>query len=436
MSAGTEQPGTAPAPPPSPAGPPAPAPRHRLAPVPYLVQGAAALLAGAALGGTLWQGLRQPAVALAFAALIAVGTALPVTLPGDRERTPLGSAGALAYALLTEVGGTPAGPGPLQVVAVTAVAALVGLLPRVARGRAPAPDRVARRLLTVGFAATCCHATQDAGWLGGAWRGGPREVVLTVVVLALTALCDTALAAAVTAARHHWPPLPLLREELRGLWGIGSAICATGAVVALAAAVVGLWALPVFCVPLLLTQLSLRRHAVVRAGYHRTIAALARATEVAGHTPHGHARRVAGLSRAMGRELGVIEPELTVLEYAALLHDLGQLSLPEPLSGGATEGLSEAEQRHIALLGGAVVRRTAVSRRVAAVVERQADPYRDQPLTARIVRTANAYADLVPPGDAAASGRALAELRARTERAFSPAVVEALARVVSRRGPF
>ena len=63
---------------------------------------------------------------------------------------------------------------------------------------------------------------------------------------------------------------------------------------ALAVAVAGLWALPVFCVPLLLTQFSFRRYAAVRATYRQTIASLARATEIAGYTPAGHARKVAG----------------------------------------------------------------------------------------------------------------------------------------------
>ncbi|SFN86769.1 hypothetical protein SAMN04487980_103538 [Streptomyces sp. cf124] len=62
------------------------------------------------------------------------------------------------------------------------------------------------------------------------------------------------------------------------------------AVMALAIGVAGLWALPVFSLPLL-TQLSLRRCAHVRATYRQTIASLARATEIAGYTPAGHARR-------------------------------------------------------------------------------------------------------------------------------------------------
>jgi hypothetical protein len=45
---------------------------------------------------------------------------------------------------------------------------------------------------------------------------------------------------------------------------------------------------------------------------------------------------VAQLSVAVGRDLGLSERELQDLEYAALLHDIGQLSLSEPIPGGAT----------------------------------------------------------------------------------------------------
>ena len=55
----------------------------------------------------------------------------------------------------------------------------------------------------------------------------------------------------------------------------------------------GYWALPVFCVPLLLTQFSFRRYAAIRATYLQTIRSLSRVTEVGGYTETGHARRVA-----------------------------------------------------------------------------------------------------------------------------------------------
>ncbi|WP_149184329.1 HD domain-containing protein [Streptomyces sp. TRM49041] len=391
-----------------------------------LVQAAAAALTAASLGWTLWHGLAQPGIALAFGLLIAVGElARWGARPGEREPAPLGAAGALAYALLGKSAGETAEHGVPQVVAVVVAGALVGAVPHVALGRGPDPDQMARRVLTVSFAAVCFQPLRTAA--------APRHVLYLLLILALTALCDAVLAALLLRARTGYPYGPLLRDELRALPGVGSAVCASGAVMALAVAVAGLWALPVLCVPLLLTQLAFRRYAAVRRTYRQTIASLARATEVAGYTPPGHAHRVAALSRAVGRELGLAGEDLTVLEYAALMHDIGQLSLVDPVPEGATALLPAAEQRRIALLGGAVVRRTGVPAAVAVVVERQADPYYEQPLAARIVRAVNAYDDL--SGESAQGGlRALEHLRLGTARDYHPAVVESLVGVLARGG--
>lgn len=401
---------------------------------PGVVAGMRGCAVGAVAGGvawTLWSGVHRPGTALAFGVLIAVGGLTRWRDgPGEREPAPLAAAGALAYALL------PAGPGAPQVVAVAATGALAGFVPHIARGRGPDPDHAARRVLTLAFSAVCADPLRAAP--------GPRHVPLVLLVLVLTALCDAVLAALLRHARARprglrrrgespVPYAPLLRDELRALPGVGTAVRASGAVMALTVTTAGLWALPVLCVPLLLTQLAFRRHRAVRRTYRQTIASLARATEVAGYTPPGHAHRVASLSRAVGRELGLSGEDLTVLEYAALMHDIGQLSLVDPVPEGATALLPAAEQRRIALLGGAVVRRTGVPAAVALVVERQADPYPEQPLAARIVRAANAYDDL--SGETAQGAlRALEHLRLGTARDYHPAVVESLVRVVARGG--
>ncbi|GGT39460.1 HD-GYP domain-containing protein [Streptomyces purpureus] len=404
-----------------------------------VVYGAAALLTAGGLGHTLWCGVDQRGTALAFGVLIAVGELArwgSAPLPGElggKEPAPLGAAGALAYALLGESAGEPTTHGVLQVVSVVVAGALAGNVLHVARGREPALDHVARRVLTVGFAAVCFQPLYNTGLVTQHIGHGPLYALFLLVLLVLTALCDAVLAAVIQRARTGYPYGPLLRDQLRALLGIGSAVCATGAVMALGVAAAGLWALPVFCVPLLLTQLAFRRYAAVREVNGQTIASLARATEIAGYTPAGHARRVAALSGAVGREMGLSGAELTVLEYAALMHDIGQLSLVDPVPEGATALLPVPEQRRIALLGGAVVRQTGVPAAVAVVVERQADPYREQPLPARIVRAVNAYDDLA--GDTAAGAlKALERLRLGTARDYQPEVVESLARVLARGG--
>ncbi|MGA6154644.1 HD domain-containing protein [Stenotrophomonas sp. NPDC087984] len=413
------------------------------------VYGAAGALAVVALVWTEWHGVRQPEAALAFGALIAVGEAIrcveaPPALPGGSgvpdprgEPAPVAAAGALGYALLGRLGGEPTTHGVLQVVTVVVAASLAGLVAPLALGCPVDPGHTARRVLTVAFAAVCFQPLHRTGLLGSWFGHSPYLVGYLLALLAVTALCDAVLAAALARARTGWPYGPLLRDELRSLPGVAAAVCATAVVMPLTVAVAGLWPVPVLAVPLLLIQYSYRRYAGIRATYRQTIASLARSTEIAGYTPTGHAREVAALSRAVGRELGLSEPRLTVLEYAALMHDIGQLSLVDPVPAGATEPLPAAEQREIALLGGAVVRQTGVPAEVAQVVERQADPYREQPLAARIVRAVNAYTELVSgPGAEGAAGaaalRALERLRLATARDFDPIVVETLATVLSR----
>ncbi|MEU6310170.1 HD domain-containing protein [Streptomyces sp. NPDC047014] len=400
------------------------------------VRAAAVLLALAALAHTLWHGLAESGTALAFGALIALGELArrdPGGLAGPQP-APLGAAGALAYALLGQNAGLPTRHGVLQTLAVVVAAALAGIVPHVARGRGPAADHLARRVLTVAFAAVCFQPLHAAG---GAVGQGPGLALFLVLLLGLTALCDAVLAAALAGGRTGRPYGHLLRDELRARLGIGSAIGATGVVMALGVAVAGLWAVPVLSVPLLLTQLSFHRITAIRTTYRQTITSLARATEIAGYTPPGHSRRVAALSCAVGRELGLSQRELTVLEYAALMHDIGQLSLVDPVPDGATAGLPAAEARRIAGLGGEVARQTGVPAEVAEVVERQADPYREQPVPARIVRAVNAYEDLA--ARLAGAGRhpggsleALEQLRLGTGRDYQPEVVECLARVLAR----
>ncbi|MGW0941601.1 HD-GYP domain-containing protein [Streptomyces sp. NPDC002623] len=389
---------------------------------------AAALLVAGSLLVTFMTGVEERPVALAFGILVAVGELIRWNGPGLREAAPLGAAGSLSYALVGEHAGHPTHHGVAQVVSVVVAASLLGSVPRLARGEGPVLDHLVRRVLAVGFAAVCFQPLYNRGAFDG-WSG-PAYALLLLALLVLTVLCDAVVAAALARSRTGWPFAPLLRDELRAVPGIGSAVCATGAVMALAVAVVGLWALPVFSVPLLLTQLSLRRYAAVRATYRQTIASLARATEIAGYTPAGHARRVAALSQAVGRDLGLPEPERAVLEYAALMHDIGQLSLVDPVPAGATAGLPAAEQRRIALLGGAVVRQTGAGAQVATVVERQADPYPEQPVAARIVRVVNAYDEKVRGAGPGGPLTALEELRLGTGGEYAPEVVEALARVL------
>jgi HD-GYP domain-containing protein (c-di-GMP phosphodiesterase class II) len=204
----------------------------------------------------------------------------------------------------------------------------------------------------------------------------------------------------------------------------------------------GLWAVPVFGAPLLLVQFSVKRYTTVRSTYSQTIRSLSKVTELGGYTETGHLDRVASLSVAIGTELGMSDAELEDLERAALLHDIGQLSLAAPIPGGATSMAGVGVQSVIAHADAAVIRQTRVLDAVAEMVQRQADPYRrpheaedtDLPLGARIIRVVNAYDDLV--GESPEQSRrlhALEQLRLGMVYDYDPRVVASLDRVLRRR---
>jgi response regulator RpfG family c-di-GMP phosphodiesterase len=215
----------------------------------------------------------------------------------------------------------------------------------------------------------------------------------------------------------------------------------------------GLAALVVFTAPLLVTQVAFRRYAGIRATYLQTVRALAKVTEIGGYVEPGHSERVSRLAVAIGRELGIHEPQLLELEYAALMHDIGQLSLHDPISGGATIFVSPQDAQQVAELVAEVIQQAQVLGSVAEIVRRQNEPYRADvpadsrrapggsarpapgpPLGSRIIKTANAFDDLVGSSlDPDRATAAVQQLRLEVAREYDPDAVEALSRVITRR---
>ena len=143
------------------------------------------------------------------------------------------------------------------------------------------------------------------------------------------------------------------------------------------------------------------------------------------------------------------EREVLDLEYAALLHDIGQVSLTEPIPGGATVMAAPADQRRIAHDGAEIVRQTGVLDTVAQILEAQTTPYRqvrefdeELPVASRIIKVANAYEDLAGerPGasrresrDGADQPRARLRVRPRGGRLPRPRAAPHRLRVAPRR---
>jgi hypothetical protein len=391
------------------------------------------------------QGFVRIDVAFAFAGLVALGELLNVRLPGDRPSAPIASAAGLGYAMVFDVGGKPIDQTTVQVIAVVAVGCALGTLVRLFAGQRPRLTPVGRRVVIAGIAAATFRLTAPHRLTTAPLASYQNQLrwiaLLMVAVVALATVIDFVMAALVRAGGRASAFGWTLRDEITATAGLAAAIGATGALTALATPSMSLYALPVFCVPLLLTQFAFRRFAMVRTTYRQTIRSLSRVTEVSGYVEDGHAHRVSGLAIAVGRELGLTEQDLLALEYAALLHDIGQLSLVDPIPGGSTLVVAPVERRRVAELGADVIRTTGVLDRVSEIVARQADPYRRHreapdetlPVESRIIKAASAYDDLVGANitpDAAAD--ALERLRLGMAYEYDPQVVETLSQVVAR----
>jgi len=409
-----------------------------------LLMAAAVMLVAASLAGVATQGgLVNLQAAVAFGSFIAFGELLRLALPGSREAAPIALVGALAYALLLGLPKLVAGqlqPAPikytaLQVITVTAIGMTVGALPHIAAGRPAGLTGMCTRLIAVASVAFIFRPV--------AVIFADRRLVLALVVMALLLvlgwLIETTVGALIRADDVGARFSVAIRDEMRLQWQLGLAVGASVLITVFGTKAVGLMELAVLIGPLLVTQVAFRRYAGIRATYLQTVRSLARVTEVAGYVEEGHSRRVSRLAVAVGRGLGLAEPELLALEYAALMHDIGQLSLSEPIPGGATVQVAPAEQEQIASFGAEVIREAGVLDDVAELVRCQCWPAHGRgpapPLGSMIIKAANAFDDMVGVStDRDRSTAALDRMRLDPIE-YDEEVVAVLAEVAGRRVP-
>ena len=385
-----------------------------------------------------------PLVGVFFVAIV-IGEMFRVMLTGSRHTAPMATAAALAFAMTVDSpSATSESYDGALVVAVTAVAMAVGSIPNVIRGRPLQLPDLANRLISIAAAALLFREVpiSNGRTVLDVQAGWPTYVLALVMVLvsAIALTVEVFLLGLVRAARSHAPFARALEDEFRAALGLTAALSATGALIALAERPLGIVAIPLFLFPLVLTQFAVRRYSAIRLTYRQTIRTLSRLTELGGYTQPGHASRVAELSMAMGHELGMSERDVLDLEYAALLHDIGQVSLIEPIPGGATVLAAPTDQRRIAHDGAEIVRQTGVLDNVAVILEAQTTPYRQVrefdeilPLASRIIKVCNAYDDLTGDGaNRARRNAAIERIHLGLGYEYDPRVVDALIRVLAR----
>jgi hypothetical protein len=411
--------------------------------------GAPLVVLAAGLLVTCWvmvmgRGVQQPGYAAVYGLLILFGEVLRVRGGGSwHALAPLSVASGVAYGL-TMVHQTPTAVMVpfVEVIAVMGLGQMVGALVYAAGRRDPEITCVATRTLAIAVAVGGAHAFVDDGWARAVLAHRPELWLWVALVSGIAAVSVMlAILGILAPNRYGTPAWARVADEFTVHGLTCAATASTAAVMALGSWQLGIWSGPIFLLPLVLTVGAIGHSVVIRRKQAQTIRALSRAAEVAGYTEVGHSDRVTRLSMAVGAELGLRRRRMQRLETAALMHDVGQLSLAERIPAGATLLATHEQRMEIARSGAEVIRQTGAMTDVAAVVEEQAVPFaRSQASSAirrdaQIVAVANAYDDLVG-GEPSYPRRMLAMARlnlgARTQ--YDPAVVDALARVVESVG--
>lgn len=385
---------------------------------------------------------------LVFMATIAAGEIWRVTITDNRDLPPLAVAASLAFAFVSLTPNEVFHDDLAGIIVVaTGIASAVGRLMRgaVMGSRTPLTT-VATRILVTGVAVLLYRAMRFGDFTLLEWTAvwdAQRWMIALVLwgIACLAMLVHLAMSSLERAVITHSRFWQTLADGIIALGPVSIGVTSTAAVIPLAVTALGPVAVPLFLVPLALLRLAMTRQSSVRTAQRQTIYALSRLTEQGGFTPSGHATRVARLAVDIGRHLGLSDRELTDLEYAALLHDLGQVSLRRPIPGGATVQTSPLDQRRIAVAGASILARTAELTRLAPLVAEQASPYERSAeagtghLSSRIIRVANGFDDLVGlAGIEDPVVQALERIRLNTPVEYDPVVVRALCAVLLRDG--
>ncbi|HEX9774257.1 MAG TPA: HD domain-containing phosphohydrolase [Actinomycetota bacterium] len=393
-------------------------------------------------GGLLAAWADDPAVLLPFAVLIAVSELFEISLPNDIRLT-LGVAPALGYAMLGSIEPVPENPSLAAVVGAYLLGAVGASVVRAVQRRPLRLWSLGVSAVAITSAASLYHAVRaiDTLPIFDAERSA-ASTDLSVVGIGLMLLVVVAVESAWAVGRAVGPGevrlLPRVRSVLAVATPLQLASLSVGALLALSYPTLRLWAFPLFLAPLGATQYAFLQFASIQKAYRQTIRALSKVPEMAGYTRPGHSSRVAELSVSIARAMGLSEQEVGDIEYAALLHDIGRVSIPDPADATVPVGREE-----LATVGAGIVRETGHFPTVADMIQRQYDPYRRKgegsdpglPIGARIVKVASAYDDLRRPGTIGISSQdALDRISQGMAFEYDPGVVTALRRTIERGG--
>lgn len=189
-------------------------------------------------------------------------------------------------------------------------------------------ERPGAAILNGGIYASTTILAGCAYLAAGGALGAPRMTDFVPILLAgaLYYAVNTGWVCLFVGANTQESPRTIWRQQFRDgvfLHGLAVAFGLLFAQVRVAAGIPGVLLL---VVPLFLARYALRLYADLREDLVSFVRALSTALDAVDPYTHKHSVRVASYSVCVARHLGLPEPEVEMIHYAALVHDIGKIA--------------------------------------------------------------------------------------------------------------
>ncbi len=364
-----------------------------------------------------------------WAALLGAAEALPVPLPRGGTVT-IGSVLDLAAILL--FGPWVAGALDLG----TTLFAQVAVRRR----------RLSEAALHAGLYAATTILSGAAFLAAGGALGAPRLVQDALPILlagSLYFVLNTGAVSLVLGARTGEPAASVWRRQFRDGLPLYALSVGFGLLFADVRVGAGPAGVILLVVPLFLARYALRLYADLREDLVSFVRALSVALDAVDPYTHDHSVRVAAYAVRVARRLGLAEYEVEMIQYAALVHDIGKIA-QRPDVIRKPDALDDEERRLMMRhpeAGARIVGQIRALREAADMIRThhwQPDgrgypaglTESEVPVGARIIHVCDAFDAMTsdrPYRKGLPEARALAELRRHAGAQFDPEIVEALA---------
>lgn len=270
---------------------------------------------------------------LLFIALIIVADTAQISLP--RGGASIYASGPIDLAAIALFGAP----------ATALIEAIATLLSEVFIQRRPAiriAFNVPLLIVTVGVAGLSFSA------FGPKWTGldSPRFLLPMFVCALVYYVVNTVSISFIIGLSDRKNPLRIWKQNY--MWNFVHilALMPVAAILALVYTKSGMWTVLLFVVPLFLARYTFQMYIDTKEAHINTVAALTSALDANDAYTHGHSYRVSRYALRLGKTMGLTSKDMEILEYAALLHDIGKIAIKKEVLHKVGK-LNDAEKQHL-----------------------------------------------------------------------------------------